>query len=161
MAKRKQDKTHAPRIENRRARHDYEILDKLEVGVELVGSEVKSIRQGSVSLAEGFAKVDPRHGNLELHNVDIAPYSHAHGANGHTPRRARRLLAHKREIARLIGQSHDKGVTLIPLSMYFKRGWVKLEIGVARGKKEFDKRQSLKKKESRREIDRAMTRKVL
>ena len=159
MAKKKND-NRSPRIVNRRAHHDYLISDKLEVGVVLRGSEVKSVRNGQVSLAEGFAKVE-RSGELWLLNVDIAHYPQAGLADQHEPKRPRKLLAHRREILKLEGQTSSKGSTLIPLAMYFVRGKVKLEIGVASGKKHHDKRQDIRKREAEREIRRGMTRKVL
>jgi SsrA-binding protein len=151
---------HNPRISNRRAFHDYHIHDKLEVGIALRGSEVKSIRDGRVSLAEGYANVEPKSGELFLLNVEISHYPHA-GLNQHEPKRQRKLLAHKRQIQDLMGKTTAKGITLIPLSLYFVRGMVKLEIGVATGKRDYDKRQDLKKRESQREIQRGMTRKRL
>lgn len=151
----------SPRIVNRRARHDFHVLEKLEVGIVLQGSEVKSVRNGQVSLTEGFARIDPAGTELWLHNVHIAEYRNAHGPNSHDPIRPRKLLAHKREISRLAGQSSTAGRTLIPLAMYFSRGKVKLELGLATGKKQFDKRQDLKTRDANREIQRAMTRKRL
>ncbi|HEX7010480.1 MAG TPA: SsrA-binding protein SmpB [Phycisphaeraceae bacterium] len=150
----------SPRIVNRRALHDYHIQEKLEVGIVLKGSEVKSIRNGQVSLAEGYARVEPETMELFLHQVDIAPYPQA-GANQHEPKRTRKLLAHKRQIAHLLGATTGKGVTLIPLAMYFVRGKVKVELGLAVGKKAYDKRQDIKKREAQREIRRGMTRKVI
>ena len=140
MAKTKKKKTLAPRIENRKARHHYHIQDKLEVGIVLQGSEVKSIRNSQVSLGEGYARIEPRNMTLSLHDVHIAPYTHAGEKNGHEPIRIRRLLAHKREISRLFAQTNAKGVALVPLALYFVRGRVKLEIGVGTGKKQHDKR---------------------
>ena len=155
MAKKK---TENPRIENRKARHNYHIHEKIEVGIVLQGSEVKSVRDGQVSLQEGFARIEPNSMEMFLHEVHIAPYSHASGVNGHDPTRLRKLLAHKREIKRIFGQTTAKGTTLIPLNMYFVRGRVKLEIGVCTGKKSYDKREDLKSKDARREIQKAMTR---
>lgn len=161
MARKKQTQhSFAPRIVNRKAHHDYHIGDTLECGVSLLGSEVKSVRLGRVSLAEGYVSVDERAGRLTLHNVDIALYPHA-GEHQHAPKRPRTLLAHKREIAKLAGQVSTKGATLVPMAMYFVRGRIKLEVGVGTGKKQFDKRQDLKKKQSDRDIQRAMTRKIL
>lgn len=159
--KKQKTSTHEPRIDNRKARHQYHILDKLEVGVALQGSEVKSVRQGQVSLAEGFARVEPATVELWLHGVHIAPYLQATGVNGHDPIRPRKLLAHKREIRRLMTETSAKGTTLVPLAMYFKQGRIKLEIGVAIGKKHHDKRQDVKTREADREMRRAMTRKRL
>ncbi len=150
----------APRIVNRRARHDYHLSDELEVGIKLLGTEVKSVRLGHVSLAEGYVGIDPRSLTLQLFNVDIAHYPQA-GPVQHDPRRVRTLLAHKREINSLLGKTTAKGVTLVPLALYFKDGRAKLEIGVGVGKKQQDKRQDLKKKEADREMQRAMTRKIL
>jgi SsrA-binding protein len=159
------DKSHpqptTPRIVNRKARHDYHVLDSLEVGIALWGSEVKSVRNGQVSLAEGYAMVDPATKEMWLHQVDIAPYDKAHGTDVHEPKRPRKLLAHKREIERLATQCAAKGTTLIPLTMYFVRGRVKIELGVGLGKKAYDKRQSLKERDAQRDIRRGMTRKTL
>lgn len=152
--------TGSPRITNRKARYDYHILDSLEVGIVLVGSEVKSIRNGQVSLAEGFGRIDAKTMELFLHDVDIAPYTQA-GPQNHEPKRMRKLLAHKRQIAKLLGQTASKGATLIPLTMYFVRGMVKLEIAAAVGKRAYDKRQAMKKRDAGKEIRRAMTRKVV
>ncbi|MEM9883515.1 MAG: SsrA-binding protein SmpB [Planctomycetota bacterium] len=160
MAKRKPAKTNfSPRIVNRRATYDYAIGDRLEVGIRLRGTEVKSVRHGNVSLAEGYVAVDPRKMVLELHNVDIAHYPQA-GPIQHETKRVRTLLAHKREIRSLFGKTTAKGVTLVPLAMYFKSGMAKLEIGVGTGKRQADKRQDLRKKEADREIRRAMARQV-
>lgn len=161
MSKRKKT-THnfSPRIVNRRATHDYHISDKLEVGIKLLGTEVKSVRHSHVSLAEGYVGIDPKSMTLQLFNVDIAHYAQA-GPIQHDPKRIRTLLAHKREINSLFGKTTAKGVTLVPLAMYFKNGTAKLEIGVGVGKKQQDKRQDIKKAEADREIRRAMTRQIL
>ena len=151
------DEKLAPRILNRRATHDYHISDKLEVGIILRGSEVKSIRQGRVSLQEGFAMIDPNTLQLTLFNVEITPYDHAGPTTNHEGKRARGLLAHKRQILKLQKESLGKGSTIVPLAMYFVRGKVKLEIGVGVGKKEFDKRADIKKREADRAISRAMS----
>lgn len=148
----------SPRIANRKAHHDYHILEKIEVGIELAGSEVKSIRAGLVSLAEGFAEVV--NGELFLHSVHIGEYKQA-GPLGHIPVHPRKLLAHKREIQRLATKTSAKGFTLVPLAMYFVRGWVKVELGLATGKKAHDKRQDLKDRDAQRDMRRAMTRKTL
>lgn len=150
----------APRIVNRKATHDYDISDKLEVGIKLRGTEVKSVRHSHVSLAEGYVAVNPKTMTLELYNVDIAHYPQA-GPIQHEPKRVRTLLAHKREIQNLFGKTTAKGVTLIPLAMYFKNGMAKLEIGVGVGRKQADKRQDIRKKEAEREMRKAMTRRVL
>jgi len=151
----------SPRIANRRALHDYHIGDKIEVGIQLKGTEVKSIRHGNVSLAEGFALVDPRKMELFLHDVDIAHYQQAPPDAQHETKRPRKLLAHKREIESLFGKTTAKGVTLVPLAMYFKGGKVKVEIGVGTGKSHHDKRQDIKKRDADQEIRRGMTRKVI
>jgi SsrA-binding protein len=149
-----------PRIVNRRARHDYEITEKLEVGLQLTGSEVKQIRNGRLTLSEAFGWVDPKTEELWLINADIPPYPQA-GPRNHEPRRARKLLAHRREIARLLGKTNEKGTTLVPLAVYFNsHGIAKLELGVGKGKRKVDKRQDLKKKEHEREMRRAMSRKM-
>lgn len=148
----------SPRIVNRRARHDYAIGDKIECGIQLMGSEVKAIRLGRVSLQEGYATVDERRLELWLKQVDIGPYEQA-GEFAHEPKRPRKLLAKKHEIKRLAQETTATGVTLVPLAVYFKRGVAKVEIGLASGKKSHDKRQDIKKREMDREMRRAMTRK--
>lgn len=159
MAKRNKHKQNLePRIENRRARRDYLITETLECGVVLQGSEVKSIRYGRVSLGEGYVSVNPTAMELWMHNVDIAMYPNA-GVNQHTPKGVRKLLAHKRQIEKLYGQTTSKGVTLIPLAMYFKDGRIKVEIGLAEGKRSYDKRDDIKKRDAERDMRRAMTRK--
>ena len=150
---------HAPRITNRRAYHDYHIDEKLEVGIVLQGSEVKAIRNGQVSLAEGYAHVEVDTMELYLYDVNITQYQHATATTGHDVTRRRKLLARKNQIKNLLGRTSAKGVTLVPLAMYFVRGRVKLEIGIGHGKRDYDKRQSMKKRDASREIDRAMTRK--
>ena len=152
---------HTPRIANRKARHDYLIEESMEVGIVLTGSEVKSIRNGQVSLGEGYARIDPRSLEMHLIGVNIAPYSHAGPTTGHEPTAPRKLLAHKRQVRQLLDQISSKGVTLIPLTMYFVRGKVKVELGVCRGKQAADKRQDMKQRDADKEIRRAMTRKVI
>jgi len=147
----------APRIENRRAWHDYHIEAKLECGMVLVGSEVKSLRLGRAQLAESFARIE--HGELILHGCHIDPYEKAASVNNHEPLRDRKLLAHKRELRRLEDATKVKGTTLIPLAIYFKDGRAKVELGVARGKQQHDKRDAIRRKEQDRELRRAtMTR---
>ena len=161
MAKKKPQKRNlSPRISNRRAHHDYHISDRIEVGIALRGSEVKSVRNGQVSLAEGYVYVDPKTEELILANVEISHYPHA-GPTQHEPKRSRKLLAHKRQIQHLRGKTTAKGTTLVPVAMYFKDGLIKLEIGVGVGKRSYDKRQDMKKREARREIERGMTRRRL
>ena len=162
MAKRK---THlqnlSPTILNRRAHRDYQVLETLECGIALTGTEVKSIRQGRVSLAEGFARTDPRTRELYLYNVDVSPYPQASAEFQHEPKRPRKLLARRREIERLFGHTTSKGITLVPTKMYFVRGKVKVEIAVAAGKREHDKREDIKRKEANREMRRAMSRREI
>lgn len=160
MAKRDRT-TFEPTIENRRARHDYFIADTLECGLKLTGTEVKSVRAGQVSLAEGYVRAAENPPGLTLHGVHIAEYPPAGEARQHDPNRTRRLLAHKREILKLASETRSKGTTLVPLKLYFARGKAKLLIGVGTGKKKADKRQDLAKQEAQRQIDRAMTRKRL
>ncbi len=140
---------------NRKARHDYHIEDTIEAGLVLTGSEIKSIRAGQVSLRESYATV--RNDEMWLVNVHIASYQQASYTN-HEPRRDRKLLLHRREINRLIGKLQEKGLTLIPLRIYLKDSRAKVELGLARGKKLYDKRQTLRERDDRRQIDRAMGR---
>jgi SsrA-binding protein len=137
---------------NRKARHDYAILDTFEAGVVLQGTEVKSLREGRASLVDAFATVDD--GEVWLRNVHIPEYVQGTWTN-HTPRRTRKLLLHRKEILRLIGKSKESGLSLVPLSMYFKDGKVKVELALARGKKSYDKRQDMAKRDAQREIARA------
>ncbi len=138
---------------NRRAMRDYHILEKLEAGIELRGTEVKSVRAGQVSLNEAFGVVED--GNVILRDMHIMPYSHGNVHN-HEPRRPRRLLLHRREIKRLIGATAVKGQTLIPLRLYLRRGLVKVELALGKGKQLSDKRETLKRKTAEREAERAM-----
>ena len=144
-----------PRIQNRRATHDYFITAKIECGVALVGSEVKSLRDGKAQLQDSYARIE--NGELFLHGAHIDPYSKAALAYNHDPRRPRKLLLHRREIKKLEGETSVKGTTLIPLAIYFKDGRAKVEIGVARGKQQHDKRDAIRKKEMDRELRRTMT----
>lgn len=161
MAKRPKKKTdYEPRIVNRRATHDYHISDKLECGIKLMGSEVKAIRNGTISLAEAYVRVEDKTMELTLVGADIGLYPQA-GVNQHAPRRPRRLLAHKKEISALWGKASAAGATIVPLAVYFKQGMIKIEIGVGVGKKQHDKRQDLKKKQADRDIRRAMTKKTI
>jgi SsrA-binding protein len=143
----------SPRINNRRAMHQYFITHKIECGMVLLGSEVKSLRLGKAQLAESYARVE--RGALILHGCHIDPYEKAH--IGHEPLRERKLLVHKRELVKIEEETESHGTTLIPLAIYFKNGIAKLELGVARGKQQHDKRQTIKKKEQDREIRRAMS----
>lgn len=139
--------------ENRKARHDFHLLEKYEAGIVLVGSEVKSIRAGRVNLRDSFAQVD--NGELFLYNAHISPYEQGSHFNVE-PTRRRKLLMHKREIMRLLGKVQEKGLTLVPTRMYFSNGKVKVELALAQGKKLHDKRESQKRKDAKREIDRAL-----
>ena len=138
---------------NSKAYHDYFIEDKFEAGIELAGTEVKSIRQGNVNLKDSFCII--KDGQLSVLGMHISPYEKGNIFNK-DPRRTRRLLMHKREILRLFGKIKQDGYSLVPLSIYFKGPRVKLEVGLARGKKLYDKRDSAAKKDAKREIDRAM-----
>ncbi|MGO1055331.1 SsrA-binding protein SmpB [Crossiella sp. CA198] len=134
---------------NRKARHDYAIVDTYEAGVVLVGTEVKSLRLGRASLVDAFATVDD--GEVWLRNLHIPEYFQGTWTN-HTPRRNRKLLLHRREIERLIGKLKESGLSLVPLSMYFNDGKVKIELALARGKKAYDKRHDLAKRDAQREV---------
>lgn len=141
--------------QNRRARHDYEILDTIETGIVLLGPEVKSLREGKASLSDAYAVV--RRGELWLLNAHVSPYEQA-GRDNPNPRRERKLLAHRAEIGRLAGQVAERGLTLVPLSIYFKDGRAKVELALARGKRTHDKRDAIREREQEREIDRALRR---
>ncbi len=137
---------------NRRARHDYTILDTFECGIALTGTEVKSLRAGRASLVDAFAQISG--GEVFLHGVHIPEYTQGTWTN-HEPRRVRKLLLKRGEIDRLMGKVRETGLTLVPLSMYFADGWAKVELGLARGKRSYDKRQELAKRDADREIARA------
>jgi SsrA-binding protein len=134
---------------NRKARSDYEILESFEAGMSLKGTEVKSLREGRMNLKDSYAKVQD--GEIYLVNAHISPYSHGNIQN-HEPLRERKLLLHKQEIKRLTGKTEEKGLTLVPLKVYFVRGKAKVELGLARGRKQYDKREQIKKRETQREI---------
>lgn len=140
---------------NKRATHDYEISERVEAGIVLVGSEVKSLRDQRVTLTDGFVEI--RGGEAWLVGVQIQPYPWANQFN-HEPMRRRKLLLHRREIKKLDTRAQQRGFSLVPLSLYFKDGRVKLEIGVGRGKRQYEKRDSTREKQAQREIDRAMRR---
>jgi len=144
-----------PIVSNKKARHDYSILDVYEAGIVLTGTEVKSLRLGRASLTDAFAQVDS--GEVFLHNAHIPIYEHGTWTN-HEPRRRRKLLLHRMEIERLIGKTKQSGLTLVPLQMYFLDGKVKVEIALAQGKKSYDKRQDLAKRDADREVARALGR---
>ena len=140
--------------DNRQARFEYEIMEVYEAGIELTGTEVKSLRAGKVNLKDGFVRI--RGGEAFLLNVHISPQNTVGQFFNHEPMRNRKLLLHDKEIRKLIGQTEQKGLTVIPLKMYFKRGWVKVAIALARGKKTHDKRDSLKEKQDKRDVERFM-----
>jgi SsrA-binding protein len=141
--------------QNRKARHDYAVLDVFEAGVMLTGTEVKSLRLGRASLVDGFATIDD--GEVFLRNVHIPQYEQGSWTN-HEPRRTRKLLLHRAEIERLIGKTKESGLTLVPLSLYFSQGKVKVELALARGKRSYDKRQDLARRDADREVRRALGR---
>ena len=140
---------------NRKARHDYAILDTVEAGMALTGTEVKSLRAGRASLVDAFGQVS--NGEVFLHGMHIPEYAQGTWTN-HEPRRTRKLLLKRAEIDRLVGKVRESGLTLVPLAVYFSDGWAKVEIGLARGKKTYDKRQDLATRDANREITRAMGR---
>ncbi len=140
--------------ENREARHLYEILETFECGIELKGTEVKSVRAGKVNLRDGFARF--KNGELYLLNVHISPHETASNYFNHDPRRTRKLLMHRAELRKLIGKVEQKGLSLVPLKMYFKGDWAKVLLGLGRGKKLHDKRQTLKERQEKREMERAV-----
>ncbi len=141
--------------QNKKARHDYAIVDTYEAGVVLTGTEVKSLRLGRASLVDGFATIDD--GEVHLRNVHIPEYEQGSWTN-HEPRRVRKLLLHREEIGRLIGKTKESGLTIVPLALYFSNGKVKVELGLARGKKSYDKRQDLARRDADREVRRALGR---
>jgi SsrA-binding protein len=141
--------------QNRKARHNFEVVDTLECGIMLVGSEVKSMRSGHVSIEEAYGRMD--RGEVWLVGCDIPEYKNANAWN-HEPKRRRKLLLHRREISKFASVAYEKNFTLVPLKMYFKEGRAKVLLGICRGKKNYDKRESIKKSDMQRDIDRAMRR---
>lgn len=141
-----------PTAVNRRARFEFEKLESLEVGIALTGSEIKSVRNGNLSLNEAYARM--RDGELYLMNLTIPPYKEA-SYFGHEPSRPRKLLLHREQIDRLVGRAAEKGLTLVPLRLYFKGGRVKLELGLMRGKKLWDKRRTIAERDAKRDLARA------
>jgi SsrA-binding protein len=150
------DKNERVIAENRKARHNYLVLDTLECGIQLVGSEVKSLRVGGLSLDEAYGRVDKN--EVWLMGANIAEYKYSYGLN-HEPKRRRKLLMHRREVNKFAGQAYEKGLTLVPLKMYFKEGRAKVLLGICKGKQQHDKRQALKQRESKRDMERALRRK--
>jgi SsrA-binding protein len=137
--------------DNRRARHEYDIIETVEAGIELVGTEVKSMRMGRANLADSFARVEK--GELWLYNCNISPYDFGNRFN-HEPLRKRRLLMHRREIQKLKSKTQEKGLTLIPLKLFFKGNWAKVDLALAKGRQLYDKREAIAKKENRRQLER-------
>ena len=144
-----------PQVVNRRAHHDYHIDETFECGIVLQGTEVKQMRLGQAQISDAYARVE--RGELFLYGIHIDPYGHASDYHNHAAKRVRKLLVHKREIRRLAAETQERGVTLVPTRLYFKDGRVKVEVGVARGKKHHDKREDLKRKAVEREMRRVMT----
>ncbi len=142
-------------VQNRKARHNYDIEDTYEAGIVLTGTEVKSLRAGRASLVDGFAEV--RDGEVWLRNVHIPVYDQGSWTN-HEPRRSRKLLLRRDEISRLIGKTRERGLTLVPLALYFKDGYAKVEIALAKGRRTHDKRHAIAEKQAKREAERAMAR---
>ncbi|MEJ5929222.1 SsrA-binding protein SmpB [Corynebacterium sp. H128] len=157
MAKKKKAKTNPVIATNRKARHDYAILETFEAGIQLVGTEVKSLREGKASLVDAFATID--NGEVWLRALYIPEYSMGSWTN-HSPRRNRKLLLHRREIDSLMGKVRDGNKTLVPLSLYFKDGKLKVELGLAQGKQDYDKRQSIKRRTEEREVTRELGRRI-
>ncbi|MCT0225026.1 SsrA-binding protein SmpB [Synechococcus sp. CS-1328] len=155
-AKARRDAANRLLADNRFARHQYEILETLECGIELLGTEVKSVRAGQANLRDGFCLI--RSGEMQLHNVHISPHSHAGRFFNHEPLRVRRLLAHRREIDKLRGALDQKGLTLIPLNLQLKGSWIKVTIGLGKGRKLHDKRQEEKSKQEAKEARAAIAR---
>jgi SsrA-binding protein len=145
-----------PVTSNRRARHDYDILDVYEAGIALVGGEVKSLRDGKAQLKDSYARVDD--GEVWLIGAHIAPYANASAFDAHDPERRRKLLLHRSEIDELAGRTTQESLTLVPLSIYFKDGKAKVELGLARGRRRYDKRQAIAERDAKREAERAMAR---
>ncbi len=141
-------------VHNRRARHEYFIEDSFEAGLVLTGTEIKSIRQGKITLTEGFARMQK--GEAWLENVYVAPYEQGGRENPEDPRRRRKLLMHRQQILRLTAQVSQKGMTLIPLKLYFKAGKAKIELGLGKGKHTYDKRETIAKRDAERSLDRAL-----
>jgi SsrA-binding protein len=146
--KTEREKAQTSIAENRKAFHDYHLLETFEAGIVLLGTEVKAIREGRVNLRDSFARVED--GEVFLYNVNISPYSHR-GYADHEPLRRRKLLLHRDEIRKLIGRTVEKGMTLVPVRLYYKKGRVKVAVSLAKGKKDYDKRETIKRREADRE----------
>jgi SsrA-binding protein len=146
--KTEREKAQSSIAENRKAFHDYHLIETFEAGIVLLGTEVKAIREGRVNLRDSFARVED--GEVFLYNVNISPYSHR-GYADHEPLRRRKLLLHRDEIRKLIGKTVEKGMTLVPVRLYYKNGRVKVAVSLAKGKKDYDKRETIKRREADRE----------
>jgi SsrA-binding protein len=153
-------RTHTDRVvaSNRRARHDYAVLDTVECGIVLFGSEVKALRDAKVQLADAYARVE--RGELWLHGMHVSPYSFATGFGAHSPDRPRKLLVHKAELERLASRVAQEKLTLVPLSVYFKQGRAKVELALARGRKTEDRRQAIAERDAKRETERELGRRL-
>ncbi len=145
-------------VQNRKARHDFETLDTFEAGIALQGTEVKSLRQGKANLVDSYARVE--NGEVFLHNAHISEYTEANRFN-HDPVRKRKLLLNRSEINRLRGRVEEKGLTLIPLKLYFKRGRAKVELALARGKRQYDRRRDIAERDARRQVEQALKERTL
>ena len=143
----------APLAQNKKARHDYQILETLEAGLVLTGTEIKSVRERRINLKDGFAQI--HNSEAWLMNVHISEYTQGNRFN-HDPLRARKLLLHKKEIQKLTGQTSEKGITIVPLKVYLKHGFAKVLLGIAKGKHDYDKRETIKKRDQEREIRRTL-----
>lgn len=143
----------APLAQNKKARHDYQILETIEAGLVLTGTEIKSVRERRINLKDGFAQI--HNGEAWLMNVHISEYTQGNRFN-HDPLRARKLLLHKKEIQKLTGQISEKGITIVPLKVYLKHGFAKVLLGIAKGKHDYDKRETIKKRDQEREIRRTL-----
>jgi SsrA-binding protein len=148
VEKTEREKAQTNIAENRKAFHDYHLVESFEAGIVLLGTEVKAIREGRVNLRDSFARIED--GEVYLYNVNISPYSHR-GYADHEPMRRRKLLLNRNEILKLVGKTVEKGMTLVPVRMYFKNGRVKVAVSLAKGKKEYDKRETIKRRETERE----------
>jgi len=148
LDKTEREKAQTSIAENRKAHHDFHLLETFEAGIVLLGTEVKAIREGRVNLRDSFARLED--GEVFLYNVNISPYSHR-GYADHEPLRRRKLLLHRDEIRKLVGKTVEKGMTLVPVRLYYKNGRVKVEVSLAKGKKDYDKRETIKRREADRE----------
>lgn len=154
MLRMKKSKTKdAPLAQNKKARHDYQIMETIEAGLVLTGTEIKSVRERRINLKDGFAQI--HNGEAWLMNVHISEYTQGNRFN-HDPLRARKLLLHKKEIQKLAGQTSEKGITIVPLKVYLKNGFAKVLLGIAKGKHDYDKRETIKKRDQEREIRRTL-----